>query len=926
MSEVQTRPLAPRGRGSGRGGRGGSSGGRSSRANGINGKKPEKILAKTEEEGEVGQLKKLYSSQVTIIKEMFPDWTDEDIVFALRETDGNLELTVERITDGTISQWGEVSKAKKDRLRTKVKDSPLSTSTETISQTRSLRGGRAGFDSSRGGRGRGTDRGRGGKSRGASISNSASTRWTNPSMSTPSDDWKKPADETSSISNPVDDWDTSGVKDTSVSVKVPATIVADGVQKSWATLFATTPAPKKPTTSQLERPVEMTKVDEVDKTPPIESSEIYSQPIHEEPTVVMPLETTSVELAEADDLPPSNTLTEENVGHLPDTSAPLQTATVASTVASSWDHRGGAESSTPYNTMQQNEQQEVRTSMGFQNSTIKGNTPGRTLNYQRRVFDQEEAVRMPGNREVDRTAVQFGAFNLKDNCEEDVDGGREEAETRAQPPQHSPVAPRASLPPVHQQPINVSDSSPVPMPSVGLPAASLPTPVTGLTSPAPLSSSSVSVQQTPQVNGQFSHYSKFAQGGVPEKSYDTFNQQTQPAAQSSFDGYPEQQTQTQQHAAHSATFSSAPNDYSSYYAADPQQRNIYNSYYQQQFGSQHQSSQATQIQDVPASHHRSYNGYSGPPGESPQFQHSASHQPQSRYVTASEGHNSGHTTPNPISQAPQPGASNQASQPQAGHQPQVPGTFQYGHPYYSSPYYSAYMNQYPGYGTGNYPAGPYAAKAGIHQHYQGYNISPGPPYEQSVSPGSAAFGVSSIHTRDSAVGFLSESRTGSAQSAQTPQTIGGSAAFSTGHDGFSRGYSYQSQGQPHYGGQQTVQQNGDDVKPFNDSKTASGPNPSIQSVRPGSATNATPGNSAIPPQSQQASYSGYPAHLQQPAHNIHGSHSASQYGALGSTGLQHQASGQGHQGTQYGAYQGFGGGNYYSNSQQRGGWGGNYGH
>lgn len=100
MSEVQTRPLAPRGRGSGRGGRGGSSGGRSSRANGINGKKPEKILAKTEEEGEVGQLKKLYSSQVTIIKEMFPDWTDEDIVFALRETDGNLELTVERITDG----------------------------------------------------------------------------------------------------------------------------------------------------------------------------------------------------------------------------------------------------------------------------------------------------------------------------------------------------------------------------------------------------------------------------------------------------------------------------------------------------------------------------------------------------------------------------------------------------------------------------------------------------------------------------------------------------------------------------------------------------------------------------------------------------------------------------------------------------------
>lgn len=925
MSEVQTRPFAPRGRGSGRGGRGGSSGGRGSRVNGINGKKIEKAPVKTEEEGEVGQLKKLYSSQVTIIKEMFPDWTDEDIVFALRETDGNLELTVERITDGTISQWGEVSKAKKDRLRTKVKETPLNSTTEAISQNKSSRGGRAGFESGRGGRSRGTDRGRGGKGRGASVVNSSSTRWTNSSLSTPGDDWKKSIDDTSGISNSVDDWEISGAKDTSVTAKVPATIVADGGQKSWATLFATTPAPKKSTTPQLERPVELTRVDEVNKTPPIEPSEPYSQPTLEEPALIMPLESTSGELAEAGGLPPSNTLTEENVGHLPDTSTPVQTATVASTVASSWDHRGGADSSSLYNTLQHNEQQEGRTAMGFQNPSTKGSSSGRPLNYQRRVFDQEEAVRMPGNREVDRAAVQFGAFNLKDSTEEDVDGGREEAETRAQPPQHSPVAPRASLPPVHQQSIPVSDSAPTPKPSVGLPAASLPSTVAGLTSPAPLSSTSVSIQQTPQVNGQFTQYGRFTQGGVTDKSYDTFNQQTQPA-QSSFDGYPEQQTQTQQHATHSGAFSSAPNDYSSYYTADPQQRNIYNSYYQQQFGSQHQSAQATQIQDGPASHHRSYNGYSGPPGESPQFQQSASHQPQSRYVAASDGHNSGHTTPNPISQAPQPGASNQASQPQAGQQPQVPGTYQYGHPYYSSPYYSAYMNQYPGYGTGNYPGGPYAAKTGIHQHYQGYNISPGPPYEHSASPGSAAFGVSSIHSRDSAIGFLSEGRTGSAQSVQTPQTIGGSTAFSTGHDGFSRGYSYQGQGQPHYGGQQAVQQNGDDIKPFNDSKTASGPNPSMQGGRPGSATNTAPGNSTLPPQSQQAGYGSYPAHLQQPGHNLHGSHSASQYGALGSTGLQHQATGQAHQGNQYGAYQGFGGGNYYSNSQQRGGWGGNYGH
>ncbi len=53
---------------------------------------------------------------------------------------------------------------------------------------------------------------------------------------------------------------------------------------------------------------------------------------------------------------------------------------------------------------------------------------------------------MPGNREqVERTALQFGAFGLQDPDEDDIDGDREEPETRAQPPGDSPVAhPRPS--------------------------------------------------------------------------------------------------------------------------------------------------------------------------------------------------------------------------------------------------------------------------------------------------------------------------------------------------------------------------------------------------------------------------------------------------------------------------------------------------
>lgn len=53
-----------------------------------------------EEEGEIGQLKKQYGDSIPTLKEMFPEWTDEDLVFALKETDGDLADTVERITEG----------------------------------------------------------------------------------------------------------------------------------------------------------------------------------------------------------------------------------------------------------------------------------------------------------------------------------------------------------------------------------------------------------------------------------------------------------------------------------------------------------------------------------------------------------------------------------------------------------------------------------------------------------------------------------------------------------------------------------------------------------------------------------------------------------------------------------------------------------
>ena len=56
-----------------------------------------------EDEGELGDLKKMYATQLSTIKEMFPDWTDEDLVFALQETSGDLVRTIDRISEGIYS-------------------------------------------------------------------------------------------------------------------------------------------------------------------------------------------------------------------------------------------------------------------------------------------------------------------------------------------------------------------------------------------------------------------------------------------------------------------------------------------------------------------------------------------------------------------------------------------------------------------------------------------------------------------------------------------------------------------------------------------------------------------------------------------------------------------------------------------------------
>ncbi|CAI4217146.1 unnamed protein product [Parascedosporium putredinis] len=259
--------------------------------------------------------------------------------------------------------------------------------------------------------------------------------------------------------------------------------------------------------------------------------------------------------------------------------------------------------------------------------------------YQRRILDQEEAVRMPGNREVDRAAVQFGAFSLNGG-EEDVDGEREEAETRAQPPDDSPSfilalrflpRPRSLRPPPKRLPL--SPSRPLPPPTRLLPLL----PKYRLNSRYLLKS--------------FGRYG--AQEGAP--GLPSLNQQGAAASnpQQQYENYQAQQ-QASQVPHSSGAFSSAPGDFSSYYTADHQNRGPYNNYYGQQYGQQHQASQGQQEgagatqQPQPQRAFSGYNNASQADNLAQYPQSGVGLHNQSRFGGVSnDPQSSGHTTPNP---------------------------------------------------------------------------------------------------------------------------------------------------------------------------------------------------------------------------------------------------------------------------------------
>ncbi|CAK7565258.1 MAG: RNAPII degradation factor [Sporothrix epigloea] len=957
--EVQSRPAASRGgRGATRGGRGGFAGRESTRRSNGNAKNQDNSSQPSlEDEGEIGQLKKLYGAKTVLIREMFPDWSEVDILFALRETDGDENLTVTRIAEGTISQWDEVSKSKKDRTKAKTAVPPAA----EAPVVRPARREGSGLEKTRGRAGaRNAERG-GRSARGRSVQPAAANGFrTEAPLSVATEESQA--------------WEAQKTTDEepTASTTVPAVVTP----KTWASMLRQTVAPppkpiSKPKDVSSKAPESHESLtssfsdtayppQDPDTTPTATTAELVpteddaaNAPAANQTVVPETAAQAPVAVPELSVVPSTDALTESNLEQVDDDSHPPDTDTNRSETADSWDPRTGIPPGigTPISASHHQHAGKVLGS-GYAATASKAagldRTAVRSPSYSRRILDQEEAVRMPINREVDRAAVQFGALSFNGADNEDIDGDREEPETRTQPPDDSPVVhPRASLPPVapptsvpdafgaqkQANPTAVTSSSATPNVSSNIPSNS--TATTSLVPPT-----GPAAQNTHQ-------YGRYGQDsyGFGQKPFDAYGQpnQTQASANSPYDNYQGIPTSSQAQQA-PAAYSSATGEYSQYFTSDAQSRMPqYNNYYQT-YGQQSAQGHQDNIQSQ-----RPYGGYD-----------SLSQYPQSSGASrfgaggaaassaAADPQNSGSTTPNPPVSGQQPSQQQHqgGAQGQHGQQQHQGSHYQsYNHPYYTNPYYSQYMNQYNTFGAQNSYNTPYGGKGGYGASHHPYGMSPQNPYEHNTSQASGGFGgASSLHR---GAGGAESSGLGSAGLGDYGRAgaAGQSAPGFGGDNSYSRGgtSSYQSQAGQGYGTQQSQvgsQQTGaDDLKPYGDaSKGAAGNNPSM--ARPGSATNTQSAQSSgLPPSqtSQQGGmggYGGYPSHLQQHgAGSLHGNNQSAAGGAggygnqnhgnnpYGSYG-QHGQHGQHNQHVQHG--QGFGNNNYYSNQQQRGGWGGNY--
>ncbi|KAK9386829.1 hypothetical protein V1515DRAFT_536864 [Lipomyces mesembrius] len=642
----------------------------------------------------IQKLKAQYLAGLESLSELFPDWSEEDLLYLLSETAGDVEIAVVRITEGHASQWGEVKKKTKERSKSKgpFASSEYSRSSGSVSTRGRSRGG---FESR--GRGRG-DRGR---SRGGNANGRVAhevTEDSTPSLPTQALDtsnatWGEPATATDFASGgdsivawsgepataTTSSWDTPAAAE----IEPPAvtrsntngwdsTATATETTNGWGAAPAATapsewdksaaskpvatvaPATTKPTSSVIKPG---TKMSWASIAKPVAESK--PEPVKSKTAAApesAPAESSGwgeVHVADAsfsnNDFASSASTTEEPDWNMPLPAAPDDFAETTATAPLTHEHVDKVINDAPpppSSSLASNIDSSSAMSLSNSSSTPAPSklppglsaknvpTGGRSPAYSR-ILNQDAPVVMPGSvqAQVERAGLQFGSLNLANAPEEEnFETPKEQLE--------APVSHKTT--PTYQQ---APDAQSVDTASLVQPAPSQ-IPAQGLSGfgqPAIQANRYAQPQQAP------------IQSQAQQKGFEPFSQ-------SPYGAYP---TQT-----HIPGFGAFPSDYQNPYGADPQ-RQGYNYYpYQQQAvttAAAHDSLQRTASSTLE------------------QLTPSSTSTQPTRFGVGSE---QSQTSPAPTAS---PGMSAQHNQ--------------YGiHPYYLSPAYTAYymnnmnnMNSYQGY-------------------------------------------------------------------------------------------------------------------------------------------------------------------------------------------------------------------------------------
>ncbi|KAM0788366.1 hypothetical protein ACM66B_001506 [Microbotryomycetes sp. NB124-2] len=133
------------------------------------------------------QAKQRFSKQLSQAKELFPDWSDEDLLSAIQEANGDAELAILRISEGHAQQWGAVTKKKTPKPSAPSSTHHPQSTTSTAGRGGFAGRGRGGFESGRGGRGGGRG-GRGGRGGAAAANGTQRSAYTDGAASSATPD------------------------------------------------------------------------------------------------------------------------------------------------------------------------------------------------------------------------------------------------------------------------------------------------------------------------------------------------------------------------------------------------------------------------------------------------------------------------------------------------------------------------------------------------------------------------------------------------------------------------------------------------------------------------------------------------------------------------------------------------------------------